>query len=174
MSSTVRIIAAAVVVMGGGYIGLLFSSRLAVRVSQIEQILRALLQIEFNISFLKMPITRALSAAACGNRGAVGRIFSETAEQIKELNISPSVAFERAVLGNRNSLCILKEDMEIVSEFTKNLGKGDVESEINNIKAACAKLKLAKERAECELAQRGKLWRGMGMLGGIFLVILLF
>ncbi|MBQ3573355.1 MAG: stage III sporulation protein AB [Clostridia bacterium] len=174
MSGAVRIIAAAVVVMGGGYIGLLFSSRLAVRVSQIEQLLCALTQIEFNISFLKMPISKALSAAACGNKGAIGRIFSEVARQIKELNISPSVAFERAVMGNRSSLCILKEDMEIVSEFAKNLGKGDVDSEINNIKAACAKLTLAKARAEGELARRGKLWRGMGMLGGMLLVILLF
>lgn len=174
MSGTLRIIAAIVVVMGGGYIGIVFSSRLAARVLQIEQIICALAQIEFNISFLKMPITRALSTAVSGKKGAVGRIFSEAAKQIEKSNISPSIAFEKAVLENRNSLCILKEDMEIISEFTKNLGKGDVDSEINNIKAACAKLKLAKERAEGELAQRGKLWQGMGMLGGMFLVILLF
>ena len=65
-------------------------------------------------------------------------------------------------------------DLEFSREFAKNLGKGDVDSEINNIKAACAKLTLAKARAEGELARRGKLWRGMGMLGGMLLVILLF
>ena len=174
MTNSIRIIASAAIVMGGGYIGLLFSSRLATRVAQIEQFICALTQIEFNISFLKMPITKALFAASSSNEGTVGRIFAEVAEQIKALNISPSVAFERAVLKNRDCLCVLKEDMEIISEFAKNLGRGDVDSEVNNIRAACAKLKLAKERAVGDLEGRGKLWRGMGMLGGMFLVILLF
>ena len=44
---------------------------------------------------------------------------------------------------------------------------------MNNIKAACAKLKLAQTAAETERDRRGKLWRGIGLLGGIFAAVML-
>ncbi len=169
-----KILAAASVIMGGGYIGIIFSSKLDNRAKQIEQFRLAIAQIGFNIKFLKMPVGMALSNAAKIRHGVVEGIFSSAAEDISKKSIATATAFERAVLKSRDKLCISKEELEIISDFAENLGKGDVESEINNINASCAKLELARENAENLYAQKGKLYRGLGLLGGILLVIVLF
>lgn len=171
---TVRIVAAAAVVLGGGYIGMLFASRFVVRVGQIEQLQLIITQIGFNIEFLKMPVAKALSSAALGRRGAVGRIFSDAAERISVEGLSPSAALERTVLENRSFLCITEEDIGVLTEFASNLGLGDIESEMNNIGAAKARLSLAKSVAEGERDQKAKLHRGMGLLGGMFVALILF
>lgn len=174
MNGTLKIIASAAVVLGGGYIGVLSASVLDVRAKQLEQIRLAIEQIGFSISFLRLPVADAVLGAGKSRCGAVGRILKEAAEEIQNGNISPAAAFERAVLKNRGSLCLSKNDLEILEDFAANLGTGDEKSELSNINAACARLKVAKAEAEGDFSQRGRLWRGMGLLCGMLAVVLLF
>ncbi len=171
---TLKIIASAAVVLGGGYIGILFASTLAVRAKQLEQMRLAIEQIGFSISFLRLPVAEAVAGAGKSRDGAVGRVLSRVAEEIRKENISPAAAFERAVLKNRASLCLSKNDLEILADFAGNLGTGDEKSELSNINAACARLKLAQDEAEGDFYRRGRLWRGMGLLCGMLAVVLLF
>ena len=60
MNATLKTAAAAIIVLGGGYIGTLLASYYSVRAAQIEQFIAALVQIEFNIGFLKIPAAKAL------------------------------------------------------------------------------------------------------------------
>ena len=60
MNATLKTAAAAIIVLGGGYIGTLAASYYSVRAAQIEQFIAALVQIEFNIGFLKIPAAKAL------------------------------------------------------------------------------------------------------------------
>ncbi len=173
MSGTLKILASAAIVMGGGYIGVLVASVLDVRVTQLEQMRLSIEQMGFSISFLKMPLSDALLGAAKSRSGAVGRIFTEAAEQIRKDRITPSAAFERAVLKNRASLCVLEQDLQILTEFATGLGMGDAESELSNINAACARLKIAQTAAEGERDMRGRMWRGIGFLCGMLAVVLL-
>lgn len=174
MSGMLRILASAVIVLGGGYIGLLLAAGLDTRVRQLEQSRMALTQMEFNIGFLKMPVVDALCGAAKTRRGAVAALLSSAASEIEKSGISPSSAFERAVLKNRRFLSMTKDDIDILTEFASGLGRGDVDSELCNIKATCAKLKAAQNEAEGERDKKGRLWRGMGLLGGMLAVVLLF
>ncbi len=171
---SLRVVAAGVVILGGGYIGMLFAMRLIVRVRQIEQLQTIITQIGFNIDFLKMPVANALSMAASGHNNIVGQIFSVAAEGISKDGLSPSAALERAILSNRNSLCITHEDIEILTEFAKGIGLGDAEYEMNNVGIAKARLCLAQREAEGDCAQKVKLRKGMGLLGGMLVALILF
>lgn len=174
MSGVLKIIAAAAVILGGGYVGLLLAANLDVRAKQIEQFRLALTHMGFCISFLKMPVAQALRGAARSCSGAVGRVLSGAAEEIYSSGAAPSAAMERAVLKNRSALCISDSDAEIIREFAANLGTGDTENEMGNINAACARLAVAQTAAEGDRDRRGKLWRGMGLLCGMFAAVLLF
>lgn len=172
MNAAIRVAAAGIVVLGGGYIGSLAASVFSVRAAQLEQLCLVLTQISFNIGFLKLPVAQAVLGAAKSRGGTVSRMFLDAADEMKD--VSPSVAFERSLRRNRGSLCLSAEDMEILRSFSENLGAGDTESEIDNIKAACAKLKLAQDIAAAERDRRGRLWRGVGFLGGMFAAVMLF
>ncbi len=171
--SFIRIASLAAVVLGGGYIGMLFASRLAWRAKQLEQLILIITQIGFNINFLKMPLAKALSGAASGRYGEVGQVFLSAADGIADEGMAPSAALERAVLRSRSNLCITDEDIEILMEFAKNLGLGDVKSEMNNIDAAQARLTLARSMAEGERESKSKLCKGMGLLCGMLVALIL-
>lgn len=171
MNTVLRLGAAMVTVLGGGYGGMIVASKLSIRAAQLEEMHSALTQISFNIGFLRLPAASAVGEAAKTKNGAVGRLFKLAAEDMKSL--SPSVAFERALLKSRRDLCLTEEDTRILTDFASSLGKGDTESELNNISAACAKLKVALVGAEADRDRRGRLWRGVGFLLGIFAAIML-
>ncbi len=171
--SPLRVLAALVIVLGGGYIGMLFAAKLTLRVKQLDQLLMMVRQIGFNISFLKMPISEAISSAASSRHGAAAQIFKDAAEDIKSGKISVLAAIERALASCRGGLCITDDDTEILTELARNLGRGDAEYEMNNINAAQAKLELARSMAQSEREQKAKLSKGMGLLCGMLVALIL-
>ncbi len=173
MNAVVKTAAAAIIVLGGGYIGRLAASCYTVRTAQLEQFLEALAQLEFSIGFLKLPAAQALSRAGGSRRGAVSRILKEAAEDISDLKKTPYEAWGDALNRNGSSLCITDEDAEILMQFADNLGGGDVESERSNIRAARAKLELARRDAKAESERMCRLLKGAGMLGGMLAAVLL-
>lgn len=174
MNGTLKILASAFIIIGSGYLGLIIASRYTVRVRQIEQFRLAIEQMGFSIGFLKMPLSEALLGVSKSRKGAVGRILQAASEEVSMDGVSPSAAFERSVLRNRDALCMDEEELSILSEFAASLGKGGVDSELSNINAACARLKIAQTAAESLGEQQGRMWRGLGFLFGIFVVIILF
>lgn len=174
MNSTIRLIAVTLIILGGGYVGYFLASAFSIRIKQIDQLKSVLTQMNFNIGFLKMTVADAMDEASKISNGVIKKIFSYAASLIREKGIPPYTAMERGFLKFRDDLCLLHEDREIVMEFAKNLGTGDSVSEENNIKAAVAKLTLAREDAEERLKRKGKLWKGLGFLGGMLLSVILF
>ncbi len=174
MNYSVKLLAAVMVIFGGGYAGVLLSSAFSTRVRQLKQLSNGISQIGFNINFLHMNVADSMRCASGLVKGTVNKIFMCAAEDISSNGIKPSVAFDRAMRRYGDDLCLTSADREIIKEFADNLGIGDAESEMNNIKAAAAKLHLAETEAESERDQKGRLWRGVGILGGVFAVILLF
>ncbi len=171
--SFIRVVSALAIILGGGYIGMLFAARLTGRAKQLEQLKLIISRIGFNINFLKMPVAKALVQAVSGRCDAVGSVFDIAANEIVQEGLPPSAALERAVLSSRNALCITDDDIDILMEFAKSLGLGDTQSEMNNIDAAQARLTLAQSIAEGERDQKAGLFRGMGLLGGMFVALML-
>lgn len=172
MSETVRIIAAVITILGGGYLGMLAAARFDVRVRQLDQLRLALGGLEFSIGFLKLPLANAIDGAAKAREGAIRDMLLSASKDI-ESGISPSAALERAILKSRPRLALKSDDIEIITEFAIRLGTGDTSSELCNIKAASVKLKLAYDEAVSERDSKAKLWRGVGLLAGCFAVIML-
>ena len=74
---TARWIANIAVVLGCGYIGVVFASRMEARVRQLEALEAMLTQLAFNIGFLALPLSEAMRQAASGQRGVVRRLLEQ-------------------------------------------------------------------------------------------------
>ncbi len=170
---SLRIISFVAIVLCGGYSGTVLSSAFSVRIRQLNQLKSVINQMWFNMGFLKMTVSDAMCEAGKLSKGAIKNIFCDSAMIIKESGQKPSTALERGFLKHKDDLCLSKEDREIIMEFAHLLGTGDKESEENNVKAAIAKLTVSLEEAENQWKSKGKLWRGLGYLGGLLLAIIL-
>lgn len=164
-----------IVILGGGYLGIMYASQFTSRVQQLEAFRRALSQLEFDIRFLSLPLTEAMEKVAISQTGAIEKIFRETAVGLNQHKGAQVVdIWEAAVQKYRCRLCLTEQDWLSVSSFSHSLGCGDIESEIGNIRAAQMRLSVAEEEARSLAKKNVRLYRGLGLLAGIFVTIILF
>lgn len=172
---TLKLIAAAVVVLGCGYLGILLAARQKLRVSQIEAFIQFLRAVEFDVVYLRLPVTECLRRTVVGSSGVLRSILDETRlylEQHKGAKLGE--AWQAAMEKNRKGLYVGQDVQETLFAFAERFGSGDDEREKNNITYAVTKLQYLKNGFEEHLRSDMKLYRGLGFLGGILLVILLF
>lgn len=168
-----RWFAGGVVILGCGYLGVSLARTLEMRIRQLELLEQIFRQLEFNILFLLRPFPEALKSVAESYKGSFGSLFSRVAEWMKRMpDLSPERAFSLA-LDDTEGVRIRQEEQKILKEFFRHIGAGDRETTRDGIRITAAKLRNLREQAIAEKEKDGKLWRSMGFLSGIFIVLLL-
>ena len=104
----------------------------------------------------------------------VDRLFLLFSEQLSSCRgMTVARVFDRVMKLHRHLLTLSDADIEILHGFAGKLGSGDRDSQVQNIRAAMIKLKASEDEA-AEVARRnGRLCKGLGVLAGVFLVIVL-
>lgn len=162
------------IIGGSSFLGYYLSLNCAKRPQQIREI-QVLLQIfENEISFLSNLLTDAFDKVYKSSKSEVGEFFKHTIQNLKsEDNLSASQAWEGAIKENIKKTALNKEDADVLIDFGKMLGKSDLEGQIKNIKLTISQLKLQEKKAEESRSKNEAIFKKLGVLGGIALVIIL-
>ncbi|MBE7023301.1 MAG: hypothetical protein E7412_02430 [Ruminococcaceae bacterium] len=159
-------------VLGCGCLGILFSIPFKSRVKQLEEFYGVMDGLLLDIEFRNATLSDALERMGKNCSGAVRDMLLYISKSIFEQRcIDMKKIWQKAADRFGNELFLSKEDMEILLDFSKKLGCGDREHEKNNIKITMARLKLALDDARELSVKNVKVYRGLGFLTGIFLVI---
>lgn len=162
-----------IVVLGCGYVGAVFASHIDIRVRQLETLEAVLTRLGFNIEFLSLPFAEALQRAS-REPDAVCRLLENAAERMqKNPGLLPDRAFEEAMHRFGRSLCLKQPELDALRELLTYAGRGDEANTMNSIRLTAAKLQLAREDALALRSRDGKLYRGLGFLAGMLIVVLL-
>ncbi len=169
-----RVIICGIIIAGCGYVGLLLADVYKKRVAQLEDLQNVLSGLEFDIGFMNLPLCEALERCGETAKGGIRDVMMYVCDRLSENRASDmQLLWKRAFDRFDQELCLTQEDKKILIDFSKALGSGDCANEINNIKMALARLKVAETEAR-ELAKKNvKMYRGLGLLAGIFIVIVL-
>lgn len=104
----------------------------------------------------------------------VYRIFYITAEEIREnRNISAGECFKHVVDEEKVFLNLNNNDVEILKGLGVSLGQTDIEGQVKNIRLVYTSLKSQLENAKEEKNKNFKLYRNMGVLSGLVIIIIL-
>lgn len=168
------IISSIIIIIGATYIGVIYGSKYEIAVSQLDAFINALKMLEFDISFLRMPLGESFERVSKSQSGTVKKIFSYMANELAEKRTQDvGILFKKSLDKFSNELLINDEVKNTLYDFSENIGCMDAENEIINIKAACVKLRYFENEAR-ELAKKNvNMCRSLGALSGIFIVILL-
>ncbi len=170
----IRVFAGLTIFFGCGYFGILFSQKYKKRLNQLVELQHVLSDLEHTMNFLGMTISDALISASRNCESELKYILVYVSDRLKSSPGSEMQRiWQRAFNKHRYALSLNDEDIRLVIDFSKNLGTGNREKEKNNIKAALMRLKLAENQARSEQEQNSKMYRGLGFLVGIFVVIVL-
>lgn len=168
-----RWFAGGVVILGCGYLGVSLAKTLELRIHQLELLEQMFRQMEFHIVFLLRPFPEALKCVGESCKKPLGNLFLCVAERMKRMPDLPSEKVFSLALEDTEGVRLRTEEREILEEFFRHIGAGDRENARDGIRITMAKLQILREQAEAEREKDGKLWRSMGFLSGIFIVLLL-
>ena len=180
----IQFVASAFIIIGCTYIGTYFGEKLSIRVLQLSNFQSALEILKFNILFLNLPLAEALYKVSKSqptsekSRGSIGRIFKSMSVEISRSNAinghsSVQNAWEISLAKERQKLNLSEEEIQTFAEFVSRLGSGDRDDQTGNIEITSAKLAVFETEARENAKKNTKLYRGLGLLSGLLIVILL-
>lgn len=169
-----KIAGSIIVILSCSFLGFVLSTDCRKRPQQLRELQGMLQMFENQISYLSDVITEAFDRISRIGCVEIGVFFRRTVEILKEEGAkSASIAWEQAVRENIKKTSLNIEDEEVLLSFGKILGKSDLEGQIKNIRLTLGQLKLQEGKAEDSRSKNENMYRSLGILGGIAVVIVL-
>ena len=102
-------------------------------------------------------------------RSNASKVFKNTCTYMEKEDVTKS--WNKAL--NEIETSLTKEDREIIRQFGKMLGKTDAEGQLNEIELSLNFLETQIEKAETEKSKNAKLYKSLGIIAGIGIVVIL-
>jgi stage III sporulation protein AB len=169
-----KIAGSIIILTATGFLGYYLSADCKKRPVQLRELQSMLAMLENQICFLSDVLAEAFERVCRSTKSEVGVFFSTAAEKLKtSAGITAFEAWEQAVRDNIGKTALNGDDGEILISFGKMLGNSDTEGQIRNIRLAVSQLKLQEQAAEEKREKHEGMFRSLGILFGLALVIIL-
>lgn len=163
----IKLLGAVLIFFASGALGFLKSQRLKRRSDNLSRLVSALVLLETEISYGKKSIKSALFSIGLSEKLP---LFTLISEKIGALPVAD--AFSDSL--KRCDMCLSGSDKAILSEFAATLGGLDTMSQIKSIAHARELFKIAQREAYENYGRYGRMYRNMGLLLGVLLLLILF
>ncbi|OUM96876.1 MAG: stage III sporulation protein AB [Thermobacillus sp. ZCTH02-B1] len=168
-----KLAGAMLVLVSGTLIGFRQAARYADRTAQIRDLLHALQRLETEIGFGHTPLPEALGRAATGAAEPVAAIFIRTAERLRADGASVRDALRAAVAEVWPRTAMREPERAALTRLGDALGISDREDQIRHLRLAAALLAAEEAGARDEQIRYGKMWRSLGFMAALLVVILM-
>lgn len=165
----IRIIIYACIFLSSSTIGILISKKYEERVNELKEFRNALNMFKTKIKFTYEPIPDIFKEISDTINPRTGKIFKVASNNMKLL--AAGEAWNMAI--DTDGLNINDEDKNILKNLSKLLGQTDIEGQINQIDLTSSFLDKQIEKAEKEMVKNEKMYRTLGMIIGLAIVIIL-
>ncbi len=163
-----------IVILSCTFLGFILSRDCRKRPQQLRELQSMLQMFENQISYLSDVITEAFERICRVGHSETAVLFTKTVELLREeRGVNASQAWETAVRQNIRKTSLNREDEEVLVSFGKMLGSSDLEGQLKNIRLTLGQLKMQEEKAEESRSRNENMYRSLGILGGIAVVIVL-
>lgn len=151
-------------------IGILISKKYIYRLDELEEIKNDFQIIENKIKYTYEPLENIFIDISELSPSNISNLFKIVAENIKSNGTEK--AWKNSIKNLDSSLT--KEDKEILEEFGRLLGKINKEGQINQIKYVNSLIEIQIEKAQKEREKNETIYKKLGLILGIGLVIIIY
>ncbi|MDD4296149.1 MAG: stage III sporulation protein AB [Ruminiclostridium sp.] len=152
--------------------GFAFSRRLTERIENIRQIQVFLMDLENEILYISRPIGQALLSISA-KKGMMSLFAKRVSEIQRNKELSINKAWEEILNEFRDQWVLDQEEWELLLSLGDVLGKTDKAGQKSYIELVRDKFCLQEKKAENDRAQKEKLYKSLGVLGGLATVLVL-
>jgi len=169
-----KILGSAMVIAAGAGIGFTLAGRLGERPRQIRQLISSLTALGAYISYVSLPLSEALARAAAGVGGPVGEFFRRVAAVLAHRGwLSPREAVAEVLAELGPHLAWRRPEQEILLLLSANLGLSGRDEQQKYLALVIDQLAVIEQEALRHRDQNARMYRYLGVCGGLAAAILL-
>lgn len=155
-------------------IGFLYGENYRRRVVELNEIQRAVVQLQNEIMYTYTPLPEAIRSVSIKSIYPLNDFFMLIYELLSENRVeSVYEAFRYAVNSKKQCLALKKEDINILTDMAKTLGQADIDGHRRVFELTNDTLKKRIGEAESSMQKNVKMFRSIGFCIGAMLVIML-
>ena len=166
-------IGAMLIIISTACIGLYISYRLEQRPKLIRQFESALQILEAEITFSQVPLQIAFQILSKQLPPPLKQFFSGLSEDMHAKGTDFVPLWEKAVENLAKQTSFKRNEIEIIKQFGYSLGQHDYQQQQKQIRLALTHLDRELKTANDEQTKYSRLSKTLGVLSGIFIVLLL-
>ena len=154
-------------------IGWIISKKYKDRVIELKILQNALLIMQNKIKFTRKPLQEIFNEISkLDNNQIISVIFYKIGEKLKNKKIGQSI--DEAFKEEKSWISLKEKDIKIFKNIGNMLGKTDVEGQMDEINQVKLLLDKQIEEAELEEKKNCKMYKSLGTIVGLMIMILLF
>ena len=170
----IKIIGCAVILGASTMVGFIYSERLKYRVFQLNEVERAIHQLQNEITYVHALLPDAFKSVAQKSKNPIRELFNKTGELLSG-NEYDNVyeAMNSAMNTIKSGLNLNCDDINVILDLSKTLGESDIEGQNNMFTLTITNLKKQIKISEEFMKKNIKMYRYLGFSFGAMLVIAL-
>ncbi|MBU3176339.1 stage III sporulation protein SpoAB [Clostridium estertheticum] len=170
----IKIVGCVVILVASTIAGFIYSERLRYRVFQLNEIQRAVYQLQNEITYVHALLPDAFKSIAGKSKEPINELFNKTSELLTN-NEYENVyeAMNSAINLTKEKLYINSDDINVILDLSKTLGESDIQGQNSMFSLTIANLKKQITISEEYMNKNIKMYRCLGFSFGAFLVIVL-
>ena len=154
---------------GSASIGIMLSNRYKNRTNELYEIKKGLNYFKSKIEYTYEPLKEIFLDISNNLNYNIGNIFKIASLNMEKM--SAEYAWRNSIELSEN--CLNKNDLEIIKSFGKTLGQTDIQGQLNKTNLTLELIERQIEDATKEQNKNEKLYKTLGFITGMGLVIIL-
>lgn len=155
------------------WLGFEWSNRLTNRPKHIRQLKNALQILEAEIVYSQLPLRDAFKNIAKQLPSPTNLFFRNMGKSLEDQNIDFSSSWEKNVDAFMRQSSLQANEKEILLQFGRTIGQHDFYQQQKHIQLTLSHLERELEDAREEQQKYSKMAKSLGILAGLFIVLLL-
>ena len=171
---TLKIIGCILVIGSCSGIGYYFSCELKARMEELVQLKKILMLLRGDIRYANTPLAEALNSISVRHNGDFQIFLRWVSEQLEQMQGKTLADIWKAGVEHKlKGVSLTKKDKESLIGFGTNLGYLDKDMQLSTIDLYVATIETEIEEGMRTLKEKTYLYNSLGVMGGIFITIVL-
>ncbi|PWK11498.1 stage III sporulation protein SpoIIIAB [Tumebacillus permanentifrigoris] len=171
----IKLLGGVLVLAASTMAGFRIANRYGDRPKQLRHFVSALKVLETEIFYAATPLPEACQRIASRMPAPVGEFFQKISDKLRDgRGLTGDGAWQEALSEMRGKLILKETDRDVLRQFGRTLGVSDRADQIKHIHLGVAHLTAEEAGARDDQARNEKMWRYLGALLGLAVLILLY
>lgn len=156
-------------------IGIIYARTYIERTRLLNNMLNVLQMLESEIVYCATPLPVILKKLSKRNHSELTKIFNKTVKILEgKTGHTFSDAWKMAIDEETEFMALTKEDIVLLVQLGNNLGISDIQDQVKHIRLAMEEIKRSYNQSILDQNKNVKLYKNLGFLFGVTIVIILF